>query len=153
MSVLELLKQVHLFKGLSFKEVNKVGNMFENLPMKNGDVILKEGDIGPGLFIIMSGNVGVFKSDGSGNCEISELTPGDHFGEISLLESTVTTASIIAKKEGELLKVDGNEFMDFMDDNPVIANKIYKQLLKILSRRLKKLNEEFISCMSLEMDI
>jgi CRP-like cAMP-binding protein len=69
------------------------------------------------------------------------LNQGDCFGEYSLIEKTRTTASVVAKEPGEALKIPKTYFDQILDDSQM-AKSIYRNMLHILIKRLRKKENE-----------
>ncbi len=87
-----------------------------------GDVIIEEGQEGPGLFLIVSGHVHISKKDEGEQLTIANLGPGDLFGEISLLMRRPSTATVIAQENTAVLFLPSAEFTE--------ATREYPELLK-----------------------
>ncbi len=77
-----------------------------------GTVIIREGDEGRGLFVVLTGEVEVAKRDDSGTeVPIATLKAGDAFGEISLLRGTPATATVTAARQSTVLFL-GRDYFD-----------------------------------------
>jgi CRP-like cAMP-binding protein len=78
-----------------------------------GDAVVREGDQADALYAIVSGSVDV-RSRGEGEEErhIRVMEPGQYFGEIGLLEHIPRTATVTARDELELYRIEGDAFMD-----------------------------------------
>lgn len=71
-----------------------------------GQMIVNEGDVGRAMFIIRSGEVEVIrKQDDGGQEQVALLGPGDHFGEVAVLNNVRRTASVRARSAVELLRI------------------------------------------------
>ena len=67
---------------------------------------------------------------------ISDLEEGDFFGEISLFESRIRTASVTAITDGRLLEFDGEMLSAYLDKNPVQGYLFFKHLFETLIIRM-----------------
>lgn len=70
-----------------------------------GQLIIVEGEIGKDLYVIQSGEVEIIKEGSGENNVLTELGPGDHFGEQAIYSGTARTASVRAKTRVELLAI------------------------------------------------
>ncbi len=90
-----------------------------------GDVILEEGDAGPGLFLVVSGAVRVTRRDGSETLVVARLGPGDLFGEISLLMQKPATATVTAVESTALLVLSRDDYHAVTGDFPELLKGVY----------------------------
>jgi len=68
-----------------------------------GTVVVREGQEGKGLYLILTGEVDVTKVDGSEKVLLATLRAGDCFGEISLIKKSPTTATVTAARHTTIL--------------------------------------------------
>ena len=94
-----------------FDIVSKFGELHK---YENGDVIIKKGATGRGVFIIMKGHVCVTTSDSS--TIIEELKQGDVFGEVSSIYDIASTANVVAMPDTEVVFVPKREFGQMMEE-------------------------------------
>ena len=80
-----------------------------------GDMIVAEGAVADRVFVITAGTVEVLRRRADGSTDVvSELGPGEHFGEVGLLLEGRRTASVRARSEVELLALDRDAFHDLV---------------------------------------
>jgi CRP-like cAMP-binding protein len=89
------LKDVPFFNALTHKELAFVAQQTDELDVKAGKVLAKEGDLGREFFVVESGTAEVTK-DGE---HIAEMGPGDFFGEIALIAEERRTATVTATSD------------------------------------------------------
>ena len=78
----DVLTSVPLFSGLSDDEVDRIASLFKARRFAPGDVVIREGSGGASFYVIDSGEASVtIRGD-----EVAVLGPGDHFGEIALID-------------------------------------------------------------------
>jgi cAMP-dependent protein kinase regulator len=92
---------------------------------QTGDVIIEEGQQGPGLYLIVSGSVRVTRAEDGELVVITDLGPGDLFGEISLVMSKPSTATVTAVENTALLTLSRNEFQAATEDYPELLKGAY----------------------------
>ena len=87
------LAGVPLFEGLSKRQLKKVALVAELVDYMDGHSIVKEGDIGDSFFVVLVGQAKVVVKGRT----VNRTLPGDHFGEISLLDGGPRTASVVSR--------------------------------------------------------
>jgi Ca2+:H+ antiporter len=103
---LQFLVEVPLFKCLPKECFPELGSCAQNVTFNEGQVIIKQGDLGEEFFVIKSGTATV-TADGAG---IAELKSGDYFGEAALLNQEPRTATVTASTKIEALKITQAKF-------------------------------------------
>jgi uncharacterized membrane protein len=102
-------------------------------------LICNYGDPGDSLYIIRSGEVEIFIKDNTGHRVVLETaTAGDYFGEISLLDGGPRTASVLATKDVDLLRLDRKDLDQFLHLRPSAA----LDMLTVLGRRVRQSSEQ-----------
>ena len=138
----EFLKKTVLFKDLSTFELIKVNKVTRTRRLQADEVVFREGTVGDSLFIVKSGSVRVTKMDDGGQEKVlAILNPGDHFGEIALVDHQTRSATIVANEETELIQIKDEDFNRLLEEDKDIALKFYKTFLKVLCMRLRDTNE------------
>lgn len=102
-----------------------------------GQVLISEGDVGKGLYLILKGQIDVLKKANGEERNLATLKEGDVFGEISLLQSSATTATCKAKTRVALLFLEAKAFSSTMARHPELKD----ELSKITAERIRQTNE------------
>ncbi len=89
----ELLRNVPLFSGLSAKELMSLSRLMDEIDLKPGTVIIREGNTGGEFFIVLEGTIEV-KRKGR---RLARLGPGDYLGEIALIDHGPRTATAMVE--------------------------------------------------------
>ncbi|HET6334338.1 MAG TPA: cyclic nucleotide-binding domain-containing protein [Polyangiales bacterium] len=92
-----------LFKPLDGKQRVDLMRRFVSLEAKEGDTLIREGDPGQGVYVVLRGEVAVLRSEDGSEVELARLGPSEVFGEISLLTREPATATVRAAKPGTSL--------------------------------------------------
>ncbi|MGB0721353.1 MAG: cyclic nucleotide-binding domain-containing protein [Gammaproteobacteria bacterium] len=135
---LRALAQVPLFSGLDESALMIVSTaiLFRKGPA--GLRVISEGEEGDALYILLSGNARVSKRTAEGeHAVLAELGPGDHFGEMSLIDDEPRSASVELVDDSEFMQLDKQTFRDVLGAEP----RVIEAVLKGLSRRLRAANE------------
>ena len=114
------LEGVGLFSGLSKKERQQLGQWTEAVSVPEGYELAKQGQFAHEFFVIEDGAAKVIQ-DGE---LLTELGPGDFFGEIGLLETQRRTASVVASTPMELIVMFQREFKQMEKDMPLVADRV-----------------------------
>ncbi|HUT51940.1 MAG TPA: cyclic nucleotide-binding domain-containing protein [bacterium] len=138
----DLIQDTFLFQGLNFDETLALAGLFKKEKHKEGQVIIEEGALGQALYIIESGEVRVIKTEDGRDEEIARLTRGELFGEMSLIENELTSASVVAATDLALLVIKRRDFEALLEKDKNVALKIYKTFCLTLSDRLRRTSEE-----------
>ncbi|MBW2111593.1 MAG: Crp/Fnr family transcriptional regulator [Deltaproteobacteria bacterium] len=107
----------------------------EEKRLKKGDLIFSEGDDGHGFFLVVSGQVKIFKSSADGKEQILHiLGPGEPFGEVPVFSGQQFPASAEAIRDSRLIFFPRAAFVDLITANPSLA----LNMLAVLSMRLRQ---------------
>jgi len=122
----ELIRQVPLFAELTTQETSELWEAARHVAAAPGEVIIKEGDPGDSLYIILSGELEVTKQDGDREITLATRRPGEFLGEMSLLEQAPRTASVRAVQRSELLAIGPDAFRRLLERRPETATTILR---------------------------
>lgn len=124
----ESLRRVPLFADLDDGELAQVALLFKERRFTAGETIVKEGADGAAFFLIESGEASVTVR-GSGR---ASLGPGDHFGEIALVDEGVRSATIAATSDLVCYGLTLWEFRPLVIGNGEIGWKLVQSVAKKL---------------------
>jgi CRP-like cAMP-binding protein len=124
------LKPVGLFEGMSDAELKKVAKEMREVRHPEGAEVMVRGKDGVGFMVILEGEAEVTTPDGRSR----RLGPGDHFGEMALLDHKGRSAGVTARSDLVLAAVTEWGFKPFLSEHPEISYR----LLETLSRRLRE---------------
>jgi len=134
-----LLKKIEMFEGLTVSELAAVGSVTEEVLFQPNEVVIKRGEMGETMYLMISGEVSVHIGDESGNeIEVDRIKAGDYFGEMALFEDVPRSATIRTETESRLLVLHKQEFNEIVREYPQIALTI----CKVLSSRIRTLHEK-----------
>lgn len=135
---LDTLKKIPLFRYLTYQELVKVLNITAVEQHDSGTTIIKEGDSGEELYVILAGRAVVSRQ----GKEIVELNPGLHFGEMALVDQSPRSATVTAREATRVLVLQRRGFYTLIRKEPVLAVKLLWSFVQVLSRRLRETNEQ-----------
>jgi CRP/FNR family transcriptional regulator, cyclic AMP receptor protein len=123
----DALRRVPLFADLDDDELARVASVFKERRFTKGETVIQQGSGAAAFFVIDSGEAEVLV-DGS---QQRVLGPGDHFGEMALIDAGIRTATVIASSD---LACSGVTFWDFrplVEENGVIGWKLLNSLIEV----------------------
>jgi len=131
---LEVLKGMQLFRYLSYKELVRVMNITEARNYETGAAIFTEGDPGEAMYVVISGRVGLSKDD----VQVAELGPGQHLGEMALIDRTVRSLTASALEPSRLIAIQRKDFYAIIKKEPSLSVKLLWSFVQVLGSRLRK---------------
>jgi CRP/FNR family cyclic AMP-dependent transcriptional regulator len=127
---IELLKSVPLFAGCSKAELRRLASIADEIDLRKGTVLTREGRIAHEFFVLIEGTVRVTKE----NRKVADLGSGDWLGEIALLTRAPRTATVTATSPLRTLVIIDREFRQLVSEVPSIAMKVLTCVAERLSR-------------------
>lgn len=148
-SILTLqLKAIELFEALTDAELSLLEAIVTKEFFSKNHVIVKEGEIGDKLFMITRGDVEILKHTAYGDEYTCDYLPESlhlFFGEFSLLDNDVRSATVKAVTPVEALVLQRESFLSFCETNKAIGYKIMKVIALRLACRLRKADKDIIT--------
>ncbi|MCX5854095.1 MAG: cyclic nucleotide-binding domain-containing protein [Deltaproteobacteria bacterium] len=152
---ISLLKEITLFKDLPMEKIRKIVNILRRVTFAESEIIMKEGDSGDTMYIILEGSVEVVKSlvigdmddeDVGKNKVFTRLDGKQHavFGEIALLEELRRTATIKAITNCVLYEIKKDDFLKLAEEDYELGYRILLNIARVVSARLRKADEETV---------
>lgn len=129
----ELLKKVPLFGGCTKAELRELAMAADELDLRDGHVLTREGRPGREFFVLVDGTVQVTRK----GTKLTDLGPGDWFGEIALLTDVPRTATATATSPVDVLVITDRSFKRVVETMPSIALKVLASLADRLARDAK----------------
>jgi CRP-like cAMP-binding protein len=126
----EQLANLPLFSACSGRDLQRLAKAADELTVPAGTALTTQGGVGREAFVILEGTAEVTK-DG---VHAADLGPGDHFGELALLDGGPRTATVTTTSDMTLLVLSKPAFNAVLDEIPTLAHK----LLIATARRLRE---------------
>lgn len=131
---LDLLGRIPLFSGFDHRRMQRLGMLADEVDVPTGKLLMKQGENGSEMMVIVSGSVAV-ERDGE---RLNTLGAGDFFGEIALIDGGPRTATVTAEEPTRLLVITHREFHSLMEEFPEVA----AQVLNALAHRIRRLEPD-----------
>ncbi|EDM77042.1 protein phosphatase/cyclic nucleotide-binding domain protein [Plesiocystis pacifica SIR-1] len=135
---LDTLKQIPLFSELNYQQLVRIMNLTRIVPFEPRDILCYEGQIGEELFVILRGEVDLYRND----VPFASLPQGAHFGEMALIDAMPRSATAVAATHGKLLMINREDFLEILRKEPSLATKLLWAFVRELGERLRSKGEE-----------
>lgn len=139
---LDALAAVPLFSQVGRKDLERLASSVTERHFSSGSDILKEGEVGVAMFVVVSGNVEAVKNEGGSEVHLADIGPGEAFGDMALFEHFPRSATIRAKSDVECLAITEWDMHAELRTEPAIA----VQMIRDLVRRLRVTSAELAEC-------
>ena len=141
LNVEERLQQLEIFSKLTDKQIRKLGQLCVAKRYPKGEVFIRKGDTGLGMYLIVSGNVEVFDTRDGGRVTLATLEAGKVVGEMSLMDARPRSAYVEAMEDTECLLITRDSFNSLTRRDPEILWGIVPLLAERIRHADKRLAE------------
>ncbi|HZO08291.1 MAG TPA: MMPL family transporter, partial [Myxococcota bacterium] len=138
-------RTIPLFAGLRPAQARIVVLMGEMRRFGRGDTIVRRGDQGREMFVIIRGVTEVWAGSDHDRKRVAQHQRGDVFGEMALVRHNERSADVVAASDVELLAVDERFLERIQRRYPRIASKVFLNLTRILSDRLQSTTDAYVA--------
>lgn len=126
-----MLKNVDLFANLPDQALESLSAYAKRRRYPKNTIILMEGDACNHFYVVETGTLKVFVEDANGRqATLNILGPGEHFGELALIDGAPRSASVMTVTDAELLAISQRDFHTFIEDDHAISLELMKALVK-----------------------
>jgi CRP-like cAMP-binding protein len=137
----EILSKVPIFQDLSRREFERIRGILHRRSFRTDEAIVTEGDMGVGMYVILSGEVAIVQEGVDGKMiELATFGEGDFFGDQALLDESARTASAIAREATRAVGFFRPDLLELIESNPRLGLKIVMRLSHMISVRLRNTN-------------
>jgi CRP-like cAMP-binding protein len=116
----ELIARVPLFAHCSKRELGQVAGIADEIDLREGKELTREGAPGREFFVLVEGTADVVKN----GRKVNSLDAGDFFGEIALVHDSPRTATVKATSPVRALVITERNFKRLLDEMPEIQRKV-----------------------------
>lgn len=137
--MIELLKNINIFKDLSEVSLEKISKLIEEKVYKKGEILFQEGEEGKGVYFIKEGKIKIYKSSVDGKEHILHiLEKGEMFAEVCILNGLPYPASAMAIEKSQVYIIENSKLEKLIITNSEIAIEI----IKLMSNRLVSISKQ-----------
>lgn len=130
--VQKIAQRVPVFAGMTPDCLMRTLATADHFPIKAGDPVFQEGDMGSAFYVVIAGEVAVHTQRHGESVVLAQLGTGECFGEMALVRNDVRSATVVAVRDSVTMRFERER----IDANPESAHFIYRNIARILSARL-----------------
>lgn len=113
----EALSQLPLFAGISSDSLQRLAETAGEVEFAEGDFIVRQGQVGSGLFVLLEGSVSVLR----GSTELARLGKGDFIGELAVIDQQPRMASVRAETPTRCLAIASWDMLKLLEGDSALA--------------------------------
>jgi uncharacterized repeat protein (TIGR04076 family) len=123
----DILRKLEIFEPLNEDSLRDLSAQLQLKEFAANKIVLKKGEPGTSLYIVLEGRVAVIGDEGQ---TLSEMTVGDIFGEMSLLSGEPVTTTIHSREHTRLATLSSKDFKHVLNRYPVLQVFFYRMLVE-----------------------
>lgn len=131
----EVLKQHPLFESLSWWQFNSLTKAARVVEVPKNEIVIKEGEQGEALYIIMSGRCEAFTETNGKQKILEHYHNGDSFGETALLSGEQNWATVRTLNDTLLIKIDKDNFDDLVSGNAQMTQQLSRRIASRVNQK------------------
>ncbi len=142
-----LIREIKLFGRFTDTELSDLAFSGKTVHFEEHSNIVIEGELSWGLYVIIQGSVGIFKNNpGTGESyDVGQLTVGNFFGEMSLIDEAPRSATVKAMSPVSLFYIPKDSFQDFLNKSDELRARFYQNCVETLVGRLRLLDDSYVT--------
>src|SRR5512135_918815 len=148
------LQRIKLFSALSIEDCQQVVKRMKRRDFPPNQVIVREGAPGNSMFFITAGLIEVRKKDANTGIDflLTEMGPGQNFGEMSLLTGKPRTATVTAVQPTTCAVLEQKDFQDLFLSYPKMGLALTTILAERVEAASQQVGIEFINLSKMNFD-
>ena len=124
------LNHSNVFKHLDVSALEELETRLELVPLYSGEVVMREGERGSDMFVVVSGRLRVVSTGANGaEVIVAELGPGETVGEMAIISGEPRSATVYAIRDSQLARLSAAQFEQLLERHP-------KSTFQIVTSRL-----------------
>jgi CRP-like cAMP-binding protein len=136
----EALRASPLCSELDDDQCRRLASFTELRELGAGDVLVREGESDPHLYLVVHGAIGVVKNaTGDEAVTLHTLTAGDLVGELGFLDDTPHYAAKLAIAPTRILSLDRGQFESLLAKDPVLVYRVMRGIVRITHQAQRRL--------------
>lgn len=138
-----VLRQVSIFSNLNNDELLSLSKHINIINRKTNDTLIRQGDAGDIMYILVEGALQVFidSPDGKELIPVAKLVPPQYFGEMSVLIGERRSATVISLSDVELYELTKETMSNLFETHPNMIEKISEKIIEQKIMNLQKIQE------------
>lgn len=143
--IFQIIDHIPLFEDMNRHEVECLCRYMQCYGAPRDTSLLREGDEGHHLLIVLTGGVDVVKRTQHGVRMVATVGIGSALGEMSLIDGAHRFASCVATEPTDFAVLTRSALNEILLDHPRLGNKLMLLLLQMLTRRLRDAGSRLVS--------
>lgn len=131
------LWQLPLFQHLDYAELSKLMGVTAPRVFREGEIVFAEKELGDTFMVVIEGAMEVT----SGGDVLTTIAPGEHVGELALMDGAPRSATVIAKERTKALGITRDDFYGLIRREPLLASKLLWRFGVQMAVRIRELTE------------
>ena len=145
--VISVLNKITIFGGLTQKQLFGIFKLLKQVSYSKGELIFEQGSPSSHIYIILSGKVKIFVSEGEISLELIQFKVGESFGETSMIGIQSHSASAIALEDTELIVLSRESLLSIFETEKKLFGILILNIAREACRRLHKTDEVLLHYM------
>lgn len=134
-----------LLEDLTAQEADTLGVLMPMLRARAGQALIRQGEVGDWMLLLLSGTVDVIKTSESGEkSRLAVVKQGAAVGEMSMLDGAPRYASCLAIEDVQAGVLTRNMIAHLIQDHPAIGAKLLVKLTQLLAQRLRNTSNQLV---------
>jgi CRP/FNR family transcriptional regulator, cyclic AMP receptor protein len=131
-------KQIDFLSELSLDDARDIFPDVRSIPA--GRKVFSEGDVGDGAYFILDGKLKVVTHSASEEIVLGELSTGEIFGEMALIDDKPRSAAVVSESAATLGFISKKEFNELIDTKSKLAFRMMGFICRLLFRSILRLD-------------
>lgn len=136
-AVADVMRDVFLFKEMTQPELLTIAPYLEEIVYDNGAVIVTEGEVAQGFFLVVSGQVRMTR----GKTTLLDIRPGGYFGELALARQPQKLATVRAVTATRVFVLTRERFQELLRQKPELGARVALAALDAVGERLREITD------------
>ncbi len=142
------LLNLPLFNSFNMEELDLLAKHMSYAHLRANEYLFVEGDKGNFMGFVVQGVLEVFKqADTGNNILIARLTKGNTIGEMSLIDKSTRSATVIAKQPTTVVTLTDKGFDLILEKAPALAVKLIQKAARLLSLNMRRTSSKLADLM------
>jgi hypothetical protein len=136
------LREVPIFARLRLDQLESVHRAMRDATFVRGELIVREGDPGHELYLLLEGEVEVWTGWGGPNPKLlNRLEAVSYFGEMAVLDDETRTATVVVARDARVASLAGERLKELVFSMPEIAFEIFREIIARVRRAERRLSQ------------
>lgn len=141
-----MLDNIELFEDFERAEVRLLAHFMTAYRVESGTEIIREGDAGDYMLLVIDGEVDIYKNDNEGfRKRIAVVGPGKTLGEMSMIDGEPRFSTCMAASKVTFSVLTRDDLTRIIAEQPMLGAKILMELVVMLSQRLRQTGEKLVN--------